>query len=243
MALHARFFLPGPLTPGSTVPLPDAAAHHALRVLRLRDGAALTLFDGRGGEHDAVLHVTGRQAAATLVAFHAVERESPLAVTLVQAWIAADKLDWVIEKATELGAARILLAPAGRSVVRLSGTRLAQRIGRLQQIAVAACCQCGRNRVPEVAAADSLAAALSQARTAAAAAWILEPSTEQARPALAAASLALAVGPEGGWTDEERAAARAAGWCPVALGPRILRTESAGLAALAAVQALAGDLR
>jgi 16S rRNA (uracil1498-N3)-methyltransferase len=239
-----RFHVSAELVAGAVIDLPAAIAHHALRVLRLRDSAAVVLFNGRGGECSGVLQIAGRGARVVLERCSAIERESPLAVTLLQAWIAGDKLDWVIEKGTELGAVRFVLAPAERSVVRLAGTRRTQRVERLRQIAIAACCQCGRNRVPTILAAESLEAALAAAREGAAAAWLLDPAAPQAaRPPLHAASLALAIGPEGGWSDAERALASGAGWATFALGPRILRTESAGPAALAAVQALAGDLR
>jgi 16S rRNA (uracil1498-N3)-methyltransferase len=230
-----RFHVSAELVAGAVIDLPAAIAHHALRVLRLRDSAAVVLFNGRGGECSGVLQIAGRGARVVLERCSAIERESPLA---------GDKLDWVIEKGTELGVVRFVLAPAERSVVRLAGTRRTQRVERLRQIAIAACCQCGRNRVPTILAAESLDAALAAAREGAAAAWLLDPAAPQAaRPPLHAASLALAIGPEGGWSDAERALASGAGWATFALGPRILRTESAGPAALAAVQALAGDLR
>jgi 16S rRNA (uracil1498-N3)-methyltransferase len=200
------------------------------------------LFDGRGGEYHATLAAGGTAEVARHVA---IERESPLALTLLQGWIATDKLEWVVEKAVELGAARIALAPCGRSVVRLAGARLDRRIERLRDIAVAACCQSGRNRIPPVDAHASLAAALEACR-AAGVALVLDPGATQ--PLLDAArrggdAIALAVGPEGGFEPDEVALAERAGYRPVRLGPRVLRTETAGLAALAALQSLAGDLR
>jgi 16S rRNA (uracil1498-N3)-methyltransferase len=236
-----RFFVDLDLAAGATLALPDAVAHHAARVLRLRDGAAIVLFNGRGGEFGATLQVDGKHALARVHRFDPVERESPLPLMLVQAWVATDKLDWIIEKATELGVARIVLAPAERSVVRLQGERRERRLAHLRLLAIAACEQCGRNRVPAVTAVDTLAAALVASGSDA---WlILAP--EAALPlaeAAPAASTALLVGPEGGFTPEEIAAAGQLGCRPVRLGPRVLRTETAGIAALAALQALRGDL-
>lgn len=234
-----RFFVDRPLACGALLQLPDAVAHHAWRVLRLAPGAPVTLFDGRGGEYEATLGDT-RHACVRVGSHWAVERESLLDLTLVQSLVATEKLDWIVEKATELGAARVLLLPAARSVVRLTGERLARRLGHLAGVARAACEQCGRNRVPAVQAVESFAAA---AAAAPADAWrgVLAP---EARGALAAGTRAavVAVGPEGGFTPAELQAAQQAGFAVTGLGPRVLRTETAGLAALAALAALQGDL-
>jgi 16S rRNA (uracil1498-N3)-methyltransferase len=237
-----RFFVDMALAARRVVALPAAVAHHARHVLRLRPGAPIVLFDGRGGEYRATL---GEDGSAEVVHHVAIERESPLALTLLQGWIATDKLEWVVEKAVELGAARIALAPCGRSVVRLEGARLAKRVERLREVAVAACCQSGRNRIPAVQAHESLATALDACRGSGAA-LLLDPGATE--PLLDAAraggdAMALAVGPEGGFEPDEVALAERAGYRPGRLGPRVLRTETAGLAALAALQSLAGDLR
>lgn len=232
------------LDAGTGIDLPPAVSHHAARVLRLRVGDPLVLFDGRGGEYPASVIASGPPVRVRIDRFDAIERESPLDVTLVQAMIAADKLDWVVEKATELGVARIVIVDAARSVVRLAGERLRRRETRWREIAAAACCQCGRNRVPPVAAAADLGAALAQAPLDAAR-LMLTPGTGaplSLGPALPP-RMVLLIGPEGGWSDDELALATAAGCRPASLGPRVLRTETAGLAALAAAQALAGDLR
>jgi 16S rRNA (uracil1498-N3)-methyltransferase len=234
-----RFFIDAALSAGERVALPADVEHHARRVLRLHAGDAVVLFNGRGGEYAGTL----QEGAVDIARHDAVERESPIAVTLLQAWIATDKLDWVVEKAVELGVARLVLSPAARSVVRLDGARRTARLTKLVQLARAACAQCGRNRVPSLDAADTLKDALRLARGAGPA-WLLDPTaTEPLAPRGAHADGAIAVGPEGGFTADEMALARAAGWHPVALGPRILRTETAGLAALAALQAHAGDLK
>lgn len=240
-----RFFVDTGLAAGSTVALPAAVAHHAVRVLRLRDGAAITLFDGRGGEHAATLQQAGDRAAALIHRFDAVERESPFAVTLVQAWMTGDKPEWTVEKAVELGVAAIVLVPAQRSVVVLDESRRAKREQRLRDIVIAACCQCGRNRVPPLQAAATLEEGLRHALQAAGRGVLLAPAadTPLAQAAAAAPALALAVGPEGGFDADEQALARRLGYATVSFGRRILRTETAGVAALAALQALHGDLR
>jgi 16S rRNA (uracil1498-N3)-methyltransferase len=244
----ARFFVDSELRAGTDLTLPDAVAHHAVRVLRLAAGAPIVLFNGRGGEFAAILRIDGRRAVAAIGAPHAVERESPLAVTLLQAWVATEKLDWIVEKAVELGAVRIVLFGAERSVVRIDGERRERRLAHLRQLAVAACEQCGRNRVPAIAAARDLDDAL--ALTAPESRFVLLPDAAAGLPALAhaaagaaaPAAMTLLVGPEGGFTPTEAARAQALGCAPAHLGPRVLRTETAGLAALAALQAVSGDL-
>jgi 16S rRNA (uracil1498-N3)-methyltransferase len=237
-----RFFVDAELCAGTTIALPPPVAHHAQHALRLRDGAPIVLFNGRGGEYRALLHA-GRDTGARIEAFDPVERESPLDVTLVQALVATDKLDWIAEKATELGVHRIVLAPCERSVVRLGAERLARRLAHAREVILAACCQCGRNRVPQILAATHWAEALAAAG-AATRRLLLLPGAARTLAALAAADpTAVAVGPEGGLTEAEIDAARRAGWAEVRLGPRVLRTESAGCAAVATLQALAGDYR
>lgn len=233
-----RFFVDLPLAPGARVQLPQAVAHHAFRVLRLAEGDVVTLFNGHGGEFDAALGSVQR-GDALLREHRTVEREAPLELTLVQSLVATEKLDWIVEKATELGAARVLLLPAERSVVRLAGERLERRLAHLRGVARAACEQCGRNRVPLVDAVSSLAQAATAAPPAAQR-LVLAPEATEGRMGHARAFV-LAVGPEGGFTPAELSAAQAAGYGLTCLGPRVLRTETAGLAALAALQALHGD--
>src|SRR5450432_1031928 len=140
MSAVPRFYVERDLAAGAALDLPEAAAHHALRVLRLRAGAPLVLFNGRGGEYEARLVRDDRAARVEIDAHAAIERESPLRVTLAQALVANDKLDWVVEKATELGAAAVLVFGALRSVVRLDGERLRRRERHWRDIATAACC-------------------------------------------------------------------------------------------------------
>lgn len=240
-----RFYLDSELAAGEPVSLPATVAHHALRVLRLRDGAAVTLFNGRGGEFEGRLQIDGKLASARLERFHAIERESALRVTLIQAWVATDKLELIVEKAVELGVASIVLVPAARSVVQLDAERRQRRLQRLQDVIIAACCQCGRNRLPAIQAAETLHQGLSSALVGAAAGILLDPSAAEPPAAVLSGPgpFVLLVGPEGGLDDAERSLAMRIGYRPLRLGPRILRTETAGLAGLVALQVLSGDLR
>ena len=240
-----RIFCPPPLVAATTIDLPAGAAHHVLRVLRLRAGAALTLFDGAGGEYRAELaQASGRGVVARVIEHHDIERESPLAVTLMQALAAADRMDYAVQKAVELGATAIVPVIATRSVARLEGARAARRVEHWRQIVIAACEQSGRNRLPEVHAPRALAACL-RAPSSARLRVLLSPDAEGSLANLAqpAGPIDLLVGPEGGFTAEEAVAARAAGFRSVRLGTRVLRTETAGAAMLAALQALWGDWR
>ena len=240
----ARFFVDEPLALNIKIALPERVAHHALRVLRLRDGDPIVLFNGTGGEFGARLSISGSRTHAFVETFAAVERESPLCLTLVQSWVAADKLDWIVEKAVELGVNSIWLAPAQRSVTRLTGDRLGKRIDRLRELIVAACAQCGRNRVPCIEAGASLAASLQVALGGETRGVLLHPGAEL--PLIKVPlnrGVAVAVGPEGGFDDDELALARRLGYQAYGVGPRVLRTETAGLAALAALQSVAGDFR
>lgn len=241
-----RFHVGVGLAPGATIELPAEAAHHAVRVLRLADGDRVVLFDGHGGQWQARLAQAGKNVRATLEAFDAEDRQPPLQVTLVQGLPAADKMDWIVQKCTELGVAAIQPVTAVRSVVRLSGERMLRRGQHWQQVAVAACEQCGRNRVPAVAPLLDLPHYLGTAATAEAAEmtrWMLAPGAELNLRAMAkpAGPVTLLVGPEGGFEEAETRAALAAGFQPVSLGPRVLRTETAGPAMLAALMALWGD--
>ena len=239
----ARFFIDAPLVSGSQIELPSRVAHHATRVLRARDGDPVVLFNGAGGEFAATLSLDGKRAFAALTAFDPVERESPCSITLVQAWIANDKLDWVVEKSVELSVHSIVLAPAQRSVVRLAGDRLAKKIERLREVIVAACTQCGRNRIPAIEASSTLATALQAGLSDGATGMLLHPNAELplTRARTSIGRIALAVGPEGGFDDGELALALQLGYHAYSLGPRILRTETAGLAALVTLQAVGGD--
>jgi len=239
-----RFFVPLELAPalvGQPLALPEAAAHHATRVVRLGVGDALTLFTGAGGEYAAtVVDVGKRGATVRIEAFDPVERESPLAVTLAQAVAANDAMDHAVRKATELGVAAIQPLLAERSAPLPAGERRDKRHAHWRQVAVAACEQCGRNRVPEILPPLPLRDWLDGWRGGGA---VLAPDGERTLASLPAAPAALLIGPEGGFAPGEIAAARRAGFIAVRFGPRVLRTETAGMAALTAVNLLWGDLR
>lgn len=238
----SRFFSPEPLPQGDCFELPDALTHHAVRVLRLSAGARIVLFDGLGGEVDAVLEGQGKRWSARLLERRGVERESPLQIVLVQALASADKMDWVVQKAVELGVSAVIPLRATRSVLKLSGERADKRVAHWREVAVSACEQSGRNRVPQVADIVELRDYLAQTRSGSQR-LILDPVGGQRLADLGRPEAAchLLIGPEGGWSDEELAACRSAGCSGVTLGPRVLRTETAGLAALAALQTLWGD--
>ena len=237
----SRFHFPGTLPASGELALPEELAHHALRVLRLRDGESVILFDGKGDEVEACLSVRGKAGFAVLGERRSVNRESPLQVVLVQALAASDKMDWVVQKAVELGVSAIQPVQAERSVLRLSAERAEKRLAHWRQVAVAACEQSGRNRIPEVRALQGLGNWLAAHRDGSC--HVLAPGGEVGFTDLARlpGPIHVLVGPEGGWTDSELAACDGAGCRRVTLGPRVLRTETAGLAALAVLQARWGD--
>ena len=236
--MNPRFFCPDGLLPDSDMALPAAVAHHAERVLRLAVGEAVTLFDGRGGECAATLLALGRQPLARLGPRLEVEREAPLAVTLVQALASGDKMDWIVQKAVELGAVAVQPVAAERSVLKLAGERAGKRVAHWQGVVASACEQCGRNQVPVIHPAVTLAqwlAAHPQPPHESRAVLSLAAGSRpllQAVPA-GAGSVVVLSGPEGGLSPQEEAAALAAGFAPITLGPRVLRAETAPLAALA----------
>lgn len=239
-----RFFVPGALAVecvGTAIELPEGVAHHAMRVLRLPVGQALTLFDGQGGEYAAIIERADKRSTQVRVtAFDPIERESPLTLALAQGIAANDAMDFALRKAVELGVTSIVPLITARSAPLPAGERGARRHAHWQQIAIAACEQCGRNRVPAVAAPVSLDAWLAAAPRQG---MILAPGGEATLAGLPAPSgaLVLLVGPEGGFTESEIDGAQQAGLRALGMGPRVLRTETAGIAALAVMQALWGD--
>ncbi len=229
------------LGPGAQFALAPDAAQHVARALRLKAGDALTVFDGRGGEYEAVIQRIERDRVDVKVgAWRDVERESSLQVGLVQGVPEADKMDAIIQKAAELGVAWVQPVICDRSVVRLSGERAQRREAHWQRVAVAACEQCGRNRIPEVRTPLAFQAWIAGA--ARAPRWMLVPSgvAIAAMPA-PTSPVELLVGPEGGLSDREQEIAVGEGCLAVSLGARVLRTETAPIAALAAMHALWGD--
>ena len=239
-----RFYCDTPLQAGLSLALPEAVAHH-LHVLRLQPGAELRLFNGDGAEYVASLDsVEKRRASASVKAQVLRDVELPYQLTLVQALPEASKMDWIIEKAVELGVAAIQPLAAQRCVVRLSGERAEKKQAHWQGVIVAASEQSGRNRLARLAPVDDFHGWIAQQdmhkRI------LLSPRATQSLPDWArhqpAQALSLMIGPEGGFTQQEEDAAIAHGALALSMGPRILRTETAGLAACAALAALWGGL-
>lgn len=235
-----RFYCPMDLTTGTTVDLPATAARH-VQVLRLQPGDALTLFNGQGGEFGAVVARMGRSDVQITVGAHlARESEPGVAVHLAVGMPANDRMDWLVEKATELGVASVQPLMTAHSVLRLKGERADKKQAHWQAVAVAACEQCGRNRVPTIHAVADLDTWLARTDQAATELRLVlslgsgsQPLVDALpAPAGATANLWFLNGPEGGLSPTEDAAARAAGWRPASLGPRVLRAETAALAAL-----------
>lgn len=236
-----RFYCPVALSAPAQIRLPAEVAHHALRVLRLRMGEDVVLFDGRGGEFSGrLVDIEGETGVALLQQVEG-DRESPLRVCLVQGLAVADKMDWIVQKAVETGVSVVQPVEAERSVLRLSGERAAKRVAHWRQVAVSASEQSGRSYLCEVSDIERLTHWL--ARPFEGERWVLDPQGGERLSRLSQphGPVALLVGPEGGWSDAELAAARGAGCRAVAIGPRVLRTETAGVAAVAAMMALWGD--
>jgi 16S rRNA (uracil1498-N3)-methyltransferase len=238
-----RLYVPAPLSAGAEITLDAERSHYVSRVLRARAGDALVLFDGRGGEHAATVASISRQAVTVHVgAYREGVAESPLRIHLLQGISRGDRMDWVVQKATELGVAGITPVITEFSVVRLDEARAERRIAHWTKIAQAACEQCGRNRVPAIHAPQPLEAVLGA--RADALCLLLHPGAARTLAALepAARGIELLIGPEGGLSDDEHARALQAGFEACSLGPRVLRTETAAIAAVAALQARFGDL-
>ena len=244
-AVAAHCHVDAHLGPGARVELPRELAHHLGRVLRLSDGATLSLFNGAGGCWLARLHIGGgAPATADVLAALDDERESPLRVILGQGLSSGDRMDITVQKAVELGIASIAPLATARAVVKLSGDRAERRREHWQRIAIAACEQCRRSVVPPVEPVQALRNWLASLPVDAPK-WLLcahegQRLADLPRPAEGATGY-LRAGPEGGFSDEERTLVIGAGFVPVRLGPRVLRTETAAMAALAAMQTLWGD--
>jgi 16S rRNA (uracil1498-N3)-methyltransferase len=241
-----RLFAATPLEPGREVALPAFAAAHATRVLRLKTGDTVTLFNGDGHEYPARLVVSApRDVRAEVVSRESPGRESPLRLTLVQALARGEKMDWIVQKATELGVLRIVPVATERSEGKQDAARGGKRHDHWRAIAIAACEQCGRNIVPRIDPPVALTAWLEgDAADQATTRWVLHPEggarlRDLPKPPT---SLELAIGPEGGFGEADLTALRTHDFRGLTLGPRILRTETAGIAAIAALQALYGDL-
>jgi 16S rRNA (uracil1498-N3)-methyltransferase len=246
-----RVYVDAVLSPDTIVELPRETASHLAKVLRARSGDQLILFSGDGREYSgAVESVRGSRVTASVGNGAEVDRESPLAITLVQCVPRGDRMDFIVQKATELGVTRIVPVLSQRSVVRLDAAQAESKVAHWRAVVVNACEQCGRNRLPIIEAPAPLidylgsnAAAGAPLRTAR---FVLEPDVAAVAAAAAPATIEtaaqIAVGPEGGFGDEELDAFRIAGYLRLRLGPRILRTETAAIAALTWLQTRFGDM-
>jgi 16S rRNA (uracil1498-N3)-methyltransferase len=240
-----RIYQPIPLSPNTTVRLDEKASHHLARVLRASVGEALTLFNGQGGEYTAIITQIDKKAVQVqLNDFNPREAESPLNIHLAQGLARGEKMDYIIQKAVELGVKKVIPLITERCNVRLEGEREEKRLQHWQSVAISACEQSGRNTLPEVTPPQILKTWLPQAK--ANQCFVLSP---QATPKLtnidlpSDAIVILLIGPEGGLSDQEIAAAINQGFQPLNLGPRILRTETAPLAAITLLQSVYGDMK
>jgi len=239
-----RVYVDAELRAGAVIELPPETASHLVKVLRARSGDALVLFSGDGCEYQgAIESVRGSRVSASVGHGGAVDRESPLAVTLVQCIARGDRMDLIVQKAAELGVARIVPVLSQRGVVRLDGAQAESKAAHWRAVVVNACEQCGRNRLPVVDTPVTLLNYLG-CEGGSATRMVLEPDLQvEAPPAPPEATADIAIGPEGGFTDDELEAFRLASFRRVRLGPRILRTETAAIAALTWLQSRYGDLR
>ena len=242
---RTRLYTDEPLRAGSDTLLRDDAAHYVGRVLRLGPGDEVTLFDGSGHEYPAVIRKVTR-SAVTLTTAEGVARdvESGFRIRLLQGISRGERMDFVVQKATELGVTRITPVLTDHAVVRLDAARADKRAAHWRGVAASACEQCGRNILPVIDAPVALRDWLGTHRDDGGTRVILRPGSDATLASIPAgnATITVLVGPEGGFSEMEYEATSAAGFLPVGLGPRILRTETAAVAIVAALQALHGDL-
>jgi 16S rRNA (uracil1498-N3)-methyltransferase len=240
-----RIFCDSSLRSNERVILPAAAGHHLIRVLRLREGATLLVFDGAGSEfHADIVQIAGDQVTVMLGLQLPPPAPSPLKITLVQGISRGDRMDWTLQKATELGVHVIAPVLTSRSVVRLDDKQAEKKRAHWHGIVVGACEQCGRSQLPIITTPMTLRDYLTGVHQDGVR-LVLSPVAPDSLAALSAlpSNIELLIGPEGGLDAAEVAAARNADFRPVRLGPRVLRTETAALVALAVLQAVGGDLR
>jgi 16S rRNA (uracil1498-N3)-methyltransferase len=241
-----RFYCPPPLPENGLFELPPDAAHHASRVLRLREDDTVYIFDGIGNERcGKVAEIGGKRVVISNITVINNDRESPLKVLLAQALSSSEKMDWVIQKATELGVTEIQPIDTERSVARLTAERIEKRLEHWQQVVISACEQCGRNTLPQIHAPLDIMVWLQQMQKAPDVKFILLPQGtvslhKQTKPQ---GRVTLLIGAEGGFTQAESDTALRCGFTPIRMGARVLRTETAAIAGLAALQTLWGDFR
>jgi 16S rRNA (uracil1498-N3)-methyltransferase len=240
-----RVFVDLPLAPDAHIVLPESAGAHLVRVLRLREGEACVLFNGDGHDYDATLLSAGKRGVeAKVLATRVIGNESPLRLALLQGIARGEKMDLILQKAAELGVTAIAPVFADRTEVRLDGERLEKRIAHWRSVVISACEQSGRARIPALMPARTLAET-ANALDADMLKLTLDPLGEYRFDTLSpvgVAGIMIGIGPEGGWSEKDRETLRGAGFIGLRLGPRVLRTETAGLAAIAALQAKFGDL-
>ena len=238
-----RVFVDAPFASGELVPLPPFSAEHLTRVLRLGDGARVACFNGDGFDYAATLRMRGKAVALEIGERAPALPESPLSITLVQSVARGEKMDFILQKATELGVARIVPVVSERTEVRLDEDRADKRRVHWRRVVESACEQCGRARIPAVEAAISLAHYAEVAQRETGTKLVLHPEGGRLVGELEAVdAIAVAVGPEGGYSERDLSMFQTAGFERLALGPRILRTETAGIAAIALLQSRFGDL-
>ena len=239
-----RVYVDEPLASGAHIRLGESAAGHVVRVLRLRSGDVLTLFNGRGGEYAASIDkLHGGEVTVSVGEHRPIERESPFPLTLAQGVSRGERMDLVVQKATELGVARLVPVLTERSVVRLDTEQADRKSSHWRAIVTAACEQCGRNRLPEVALPAQLREFLRQSAGDSVRLLLSPEATRRIEDApRSATGVTVLIGPEGGLSEAEQEDALAAGFTAVNLGPRVLRTETAAIAALALLQRAFGDL-
>jgi 16S rRNA (uracil1498-N3)-methyltransferase len=239
-----RFYCPPPLPGNNHFELPREAAHHAHRVLRLRTNDPVQIFDGEGNAFDAkIAEIGGKRVVLHELQTCMAEPESPLRIILAQAMCGSEKMDWVVQKAAELGVTEILPVQSQRSVARLPADRVLRRTAHWRSVAIAACEQCGRNDLPQIHVPQELSTWLASMRSAASTKFILQPdgSTPLHKQPAPQGGIVLLIGPEGGFSEDEAKMAHMAGFVPIRLGKRVLRTETAAMAGIAALQTLWGD--
>jgi 16S rRNA (uracil1498-N3)-methyltransferase len=243
MRLH-RLHIDNEITTGASISLPAERVNYLVKVLRLKPGSELLVFNGQGGEYQATLIEAGKRSAVIKIGtFIDREAESPLDIVLLQAISKGERMDYTIQKAVELGVHRIVPVFSQRSVVQLKGERLTRKQSHWQQIAVSACEQCGRNRVPAIEIPQTLTQVL-EFHNRDSPGLILDPESGRGIEQLPdqGTSISLLIGPEGGLSAEEVDLARRSGFTGIRLGPRILRTETAAVTAISILQVRWGDL-
>jgi 16S rRNA (uracil1498-N3)-methyltransferase len=239
-----RFYCPVTLPASGLFELPPDAAHHAHRVLRLRVGDAVQIFDGKDNACDANIDsISGKHVALSITATCRAQAPSPLHIVLAQAMTSSEKMDWIVQKATELGAAEVQPVQTQRSVAKLSQERAEKRTEHWRGVVIAACEQSGRNELMQVHAPVELSHWLANQRTVEGSKFILLPDGAVALHAQKKpeGTITLLIGPEGGFSADEALMAKQSGFIPVLLGPRVLRTETAAVAGISALQTLWGD--